>query len=75
MIQQPIEVRDEFLDDVKTFCLNNSIEWGAVYSECWLDGVNGTPKQVKQVEDYANKLEIKRNEFRNAKSFWWRLWN
>jgi hypothetical protein len=75
MIQQPIEVRDEFLDDVKTFCFNNKIEWGTVYSESWLDGASGTPKQVKQVEDYVKGLEIKRTEFRKTKSFWWRLCN
>jgi|TARA_R110002153_G_scaffold29041_4_gene89501 hypothetical protein len=75
MIQQPIEVSDEFLDDVKTFCLKNNIEWGNVYSECWLDGVSGTPEQVKKVENYVKYLEKKRNEFRLMKSFWWRLWN
>ena len=75
MIQQPIGVRAEFLEDVKTFCLNNGIEWGTVYCECWLDGASGTPKQVKQVEGYVKELENKRNEFRLTKSFWWRLWN
>lgn len=75
MIQQPIEVRYEFLENVKTFCIMNGIEWGTVYSECWLDGVSGTPEQVKKVENYVKDLENKRNEFRSSKSFWWRLWN
>mgnify|MGYP003679762027 CR=1 FL=1 len=75
MIQQPIEVRDEFLYDVKTFCLKNNIEWGTVYSECWLDGAIGTPEQVMKVVNYVNELEKKRDEFRAKKSFWWRLWN
>jgi len=75
MIQQPIKVRDEFLENVKTFCLNNDIVWGTVYSECWLDGATGTPEQVMKVVNYVNELEKKRNGFRSTKSIWWRLWN
>ena len=75
MIEQPIEVKDEFLDDVKTFCFKNNIEWGTVYSECQLNGVNGTSEQIKQVLDYIKQLEIKRIKYRKTKSFWWKLWH
>lgn len=75
MIEQPIDVREEFLDKIKSFCSNNNIEWGTVFSESWLDGATGTPQQVQSVIKYVNELEQKRLEYRKTKSFWWRLWN
>jgi hypothetical protein len=57
MIQIPIPLRDEFKDKVKNFCYSNNIEWGAVWSECWNEGVIGTVEQIEMVEDYISKLE------------------
>jgi len=75
MIQIPIPLRDEFKDKVKNFCSDNNIEWGTVYSECWNEGVSGTQKDIKLVEDYVSKLEEERLNYRKSKSFWWRLWH
>jgi hypothetical protein len=75
MISLPIDIRKEFEDKVKNFCVVNNIEWGIVNSECWLEGAIGTSKDIKMVEDYIESLEQERQQYRNSESFWWRLWN
>ena len=75
MISLPIDVRTDFKDKVKNFCLINNIEWGVVYSESWLNGVTGTPNEVEIVRIYIKDLEGKRKQYRRSKSFWWKLWH
>jgi len=77
MIELPIDVRIEHLDRIKDFCSKNGIIWGQVNSESWLNGVTGTPEQVKMVKEYNEKLEKERFEYRRQKKkgFLYRLFN
>ena len=68
MIQLPIVVRNEHKEKVKNFCSENNIQWGTVYSECWNEGVHGTPKECEEVEKYVQQLETERKEFRKNKN-------
>jgi len=73
MVQLPIDVREEHLEKIKTFCKKNNIIWGPVYSECWLDGAIGTPEDVEKVKKYNNKLEKEYIRKRKDSSFWYKL--
>ena len=76
MIQQGLNIRDEFKDKVKNFCsLHNNVEWSDNVYESVTGGIVGEVEGVIKVVEYIEKLERNRIEERKNKSFWWRLWN
>jgi hypothetical protein len=75
MIQQGLNIRDEFKDKVKNFCSLNNVEWSENVFESLTGGIIGEVDNVVKVIEYINKLERDRLEGRKNKSFWWRLWN
>jgi hypothetical protein len=76
MIQQGLNIRDEFKDKVKNFCsLLGNVEWSDNVYESITGGIVGEVEDVVKVMEYIDKLERDRLEERKNKSFWWRLWN
>ena len=75
MVQQGLNIREEFKDRVKTFCSLNNIQWSDNIFESVTGGVIGSPDDIIKVVEYINKLEQDRSEFREKKGFWWRIWN
>jgi isopentenyl phosphate kinase len=75
MIQQGLNIRDEFKDKVKNFCSLNNVEWSDNVYESVTGGIVGKVEDVVKVMEYIYKLEQNRLEERKNKSFWWRLWN
>lgn len=75
MVQQGLNIREEFKDRVKTFCSLNNIQWSDNIFESVTGGVIGSPDDIVKVVEYINKLEQDRSEFREKKGFWWRIWN
>jgi hypothetical protein len=75
MVQQGLNIREEFKDRVKNFCSLNNIQWSDNIFESVTGGVIGSPDDIVKVVEYINKLEQDRSEFREKKGFWWRIWN
>jgi hypothetical protein len=70
MIQQGLNIRDEFKDKVKNFCSLHNVKWSDNNG-----GIVGEVGNVVKVMEYIDKLERNRLEERKNKSFWWRMWN
>ena len=75
MIQQGLNIRDEFKDKVKNFCSLHNVQLSENVYESTTGGIVGEVKNVAKVMEYIDKLEQNRLEERKNKSFWWRLWN
>lgn len=75
MVQQGLNMREEFKDKVKNFCSLNNVEWSDNVYESVTGGIVGEVEDVVKVMEYIDKLERDRLEKRKNKSFWWRLWN
>ena len=75
MIQQGLNIRDEFKDKVKNFCSLYNVKWSDNVYESVTGGIVGEVDNVIKVMEYIDKLERDRLEERNNKSFWRKLWN
>lgn len=75
MIQQGLNIRDEFKDKVKNFCSLNNVKWSDNVYESVTGGIVGEVENVVKVMEYIIKLEQDRLEERKNRSFWYRLWN
>ena len=75
MIQQGINIRDEFKEKVKNFCSLNNVKCSYnVYKNISGSGVLvGEVDNVVKVTEYINLLEKERVMERSKKSFWWNL--
>ena len=75
MIQQGLNIRNEFKDKVKNFCSLSNVKWSDNVCESVTGGIVGEVDNVLKVMEYIDKLEQDRLEERKNKSFWYRLWN
>lgn len=64
MIQQGLNIRDEFKDNVKNFCSLHNVEWSDNVYESVTGGIVGEVDNVMRVMEYIDKLERDRLEKR-----------
>ncbi len=67
MVQQGLNIRDEFKDKVKNFCSIHNVKWSDNVYESVGGGIIGEVDNVVKVIEYIDKLERGRLEERKNK--------
>jgi 5'-3' exonuclease len=57
MIQQGLNIREEFKEKVKNFCSLHNVEWSDNVYESLTGGIVGEVNDVVKVMEYIDKLE------------------
>ena len=67
MIQQGLDIRDEFKEKVKNFCSLNNVQWSDNVYESVTGGIVGEVKNVVKVMEYIDKLERDKRKMNEIK--------
>ena len=72
MIDYQFNMRDEFKEDVQSFCLRNDITLHFMILHC---SAGATPDGIHKLQLYIEELEVARTKYRRSKSYIWQLFH